>query len=84
MFLKQNAYPIMKEHALFIEDYLVKSPEGYLVTAPGSSPENKYKHPVTGEPTGISYGPTMDNQIVREFRASASKRPRSCAPIPHR
>ncbi|UYQ93931.1 glycoside hydrolase family 95 protein [Chitinophaga horti] len=67
MFLKQQAYPIMKEHALFIEDYLVKSPEGYLVTAPGSSPENKYKHPVTGEPTGISYGPTMDNQIVREF-----------------
>lgn len=66
-FLFQNAYPVMKEHALFIEDYLVRSPEGYLVTAPGSSPENRYKHPVTGEPTGISYGPTMDNQIVREF-----------------
>ncbi|WP_295118162.1 glycoside hydrolase family 95 protein [uncultured Chitinophaga sp.] len=67
LFLKQNAYPVMKEHALFVEDYLVRSPEGYLVTAPGSSPENKYKHPVTGDPTGISYGPTMDNQIVREF-----------------
>lgn len=66
-FLKSKAYPIMKEHALFVEDFLVKSPEGYLVTNPGSSPENKFKHPVTGKPTGITYGPTMDNQILREF-----------------
>lgn len=66
-FLKNKAYPIMKEHALFVEDFLVKSPEGYLVTIPGSSPENTFKHPVTGKPTGITYGPTMDNQILREF-----------------
>lgn len=66
-FLKNKAYPIMKEHALFVEDFLVKSPEGYLVTIPASSPENKFKHPVTGKPTGITYGPTMDNQILREF-----------------
>lgn len=66
-FLKNKAYPIMKEHALFVEDFLVKSPEGYLVTNPGSSPENRFKHPVTGKPTGITYGPTMDNQILREF-----------------
>ncbi|MRG45973.1 glycoside hydrolase family 95 protein [Chitinophaga sp. SYP-B3965] len=66
-FLKTKAYPIMKEHALFVEDFLVKSPEGYLVTIPASSPENRFKHPVTGKPTGITYGPTMDNQILREF-----------------
>ncbi|WP_343306116.1 glycoside hydrolase family 95 protein [Chitinophaga niabensis] len=66
-FLKNKAYPLMKEHALFVEDFLVKSPEGYLVTNPGSSPENRFKHPVTGKPTGITYGPTMDNQILREF-----------------
>lgn len=66
-FLKSKAYPLMKEHALFVEDFLVKSPEGYLVTNPGSSPENRFKHPVTGKPTGITYGPTMDNQILREF-----------------
>jgi len=66
-FLKSKAYPVMKEHALFVEDFLVKSPEGYLVTNPGSSPENRFKHPVTGKPTGITYGPTMDNQILREF-----------------
>ncbi|RPD41005.1 glycoside hydrolase family 95 protein [Chitinophaga barathri] len=66
-FLKNKAYPIMKEHALFVEDYLVKSPEGFLVTSPGSSPENQFVHPVTGKPTGLTYGPTMDNQILREF-----------------
>lgn len=66
-FLKNKAYPVMKEHALFVEDYLVKSPEGYLVTSPGSSPENRFVHPVTGKPTGLTYGPTMDNQILREF-----------------
>lgn len=66
-FLRQQAYPIMKEHALFLQDYLVKSPEGYLVSVPSSSPENVFKHPVTGKPTGITYGPTMDNQIIREF-----------------
>ncbi|MGN6508944.1 MAG: glycoside hydrolase family 95 protein, partial [Chitinophaga sp.] len=66
-FLKNKAYPVMKEHALFVEDYLVKSPEGYVVTSPGSSPENRFVHPVTGKPTGLTYGPTMDNQILREF-----------------
>lgn len=66
-FLKNKAYPVMKEHAQFVEDYLVKSPEGYLVTSPGSSPENQFLHPVTGKATGLTYGPTMDSQILREF-----------------
>ncbi len=69
VFLKNKAYPVMKEHAQFVEDYLVKSPEGYLVTSPGSSPENQFLHPVTGKPTGLTYGPTMDSQILREFLA---------------
>ncbi|MGX5819637.1 glycoside hydrolase family 95 protein [Chitinophaga lutea] len=66
-FLKTRAYPIMKEHAQFVEDFLVKSPEGFLVASPGSSPENKYRHPVTGKGVGMTYGVTMDNQILREF-----------------
>ncbi len=66
-FLRNKAYPVMKEHALFVEDFLVKSPEGYLVTSPASSPENTFIHPVTRKPTGLTYGATMDNQILREF-----------------
>jgi len=66
-FLEKEAYPIMKEHALFIKDFLVKSPEGYLVTSPAYSPENSFKHLVTGKGESLTYGPTMDNQIIREF-----------------
>ncbi|NIG57270.1 glycoside hydrolase N-terminal domain-containing protein [Chitinophaga sp. Cy-1792] len=66
-FLADTAYPAMYEHALFIKDFLVRSPEGYLVTAPAYSPENSYKDPVTGKPESLTYGPTMDNQIIREF-----------------
>lgn len=66
-FLRRQAYPIMKEHAQFIEDFLVRSPEGYLVTAPAYSPENSFIHPLTGKKEYLTYGPTMDNQIVREF-----------------
>ncbi|MCW3467474.1 glycoside hydrolase family 95 protein [Chitinophaga nivalis] len=66
-YLADTAYPIMHEHALFIKDFLVKGPEGYLVTAPAYSPENWYKDPATGEAQSLTYGPTMDNQIIREF-----------------
>jgi alpha-L-fucosidase 2 len=66
-FLEKEAYPVMKEHALFIKDFLVRSPQGYLVTSPAYSPENTFKHPVTGKGESLTYGPTMDNQIIREF-----------------
>ncbi|PSL47669.1 alpha-L-fucosidase 2 [Chitinophaga niastensis] len=66
-YLANTAYPIMHEHALFIKDFLVKSPEGYLVTAPAYSPENSYKDPATGKGASLTYAPTMDNQIIREF-----------------
>lgn len=66
-FLRDTAYALMKGHALFIKDFLVRSPEGYLVTAPAYSPENSYIDPTTGKPVSLTYGPTMDNQIIREF-----------------
>lgn len=67
-FLK-HAYETMKESALFFEDFLVESPEGYLVTSPSVSPENRYKLP-NGEVGTLCYGPYMDTQILLElFRA---------------
>ena len=66
-FLEHTAYPIMKEAAVFLKNILVKSPEGYLVIAPSYSPENSFIHPVTGKPTRMSYGVTMDVQILEEF-----------------
>lgn len=63
----KSVYPTMKEAALFFEDMLIEDPNnGYLVTAPTTSPENAYKTP-SGDVVHISAGSTMDNQIVREL-----------------
>ncbi|NMO94612.1 glycoside hydrolase family 95 protein [Paenibacillus lemnae] len=64
-FLKR-AYETMKESALFFTDFLVESPEGYLVTNPSVSPENRYKLP-NGESGTLCYGPSMDTQILTEL-----------------
>ncbi len=57
-FLKNKAYPIMKEAALFFNTYLVKDPAtGYLISAPSNSPEQG----------GLVAGPTMDHQIIRSL-----------------
>ncbi len=62
-----DVYPVMKEAALFFVDMLVEDPRnGYLVTAPTTSPENAYRIP-NGTEVSICAGSTMDNQIVREL-----------------
>jgi alpha-L-fucosidase 2 len=68
-FLKR-AYPLMKGASEFFLDYLAVEPEhGWLVTAPSISPENE--HPHGG--TSITYGPTMDNQILRDLFAATAE-----------
>ena len=58
-------YPVLCEAAQFFMDYLVEK-DGYLVTCPSSSPENTYRHP-NGETGAVTYGATMDNQILRDL-----------------
>jgi alpha-L-fucosidase 2 len=56
-------YPLLKGSARFFLDTLVKEPKhGWLVTLPSSSPEHEYQKGLT-----VSYGPTMDMQILREL-----------------
>jgi alpha-L-fucosidase 2 len=63
----RSVYPAMKGAALFFEDMLIDDPNnGYLVTAPTTSPENAYITP-TGDVVSICAGSTMDNQIIREL-----------------
>ena len=66
-YLRQTAFPIMKESAEFVKEFLVKGPGGYLASAPSYSPENAFIHPVTGKPTQITYSSTMDIEIVTEL-----------------
>ncbi|MCL2058705.1 MAG: glycoside hydrolase family 95 protein [Oscillospiraceae bacterium] len=57
-------YPILREHALFFLDFLVDDGDGYLVTNPSISPENRYVMD-DGFDTPICTAPTMDNQVIR-------------------
>jgi len=57
-FLRQRAYPLMKEAALFFTDFLVEDPKtGWLISGPSNSPEQG----------GLVMGPTMDHQIIRSL-----------------
>lgn len=66
-YLKTVAWPLLKGSAEFALDFLIESPEGYLVSSPSYSPENSYIDPATGNEHRLTYGPYMDTQIVREL-----------------
>ncbi|MGX5691102.1 glycoside hydrolase family 95 protein [Arcticibacter tournemirensis] len=62
-----SAFPAMKGAAEFFLDHLVAEPKhGWLVVAPGISPENEPKKPGF-QGVSLTYGATMDNQIVFEL-----------------
>jgi len=65
-YLKNKAYPVMKETSEFVLDFLVEDENGYLVTTPSMSPENSYLDPKTGKRVQLTYAPTMDIQILNE------------------
>lgn len=54
VFLRERAWPLMKEAALFWMDYLIEDENAYLVSSPSYSPEHG----------GISRGASMDHQIA--------------------
>ncbi|MBB6673364.1 glycoside hydrolase family 95 protein [Cohnella nanjingensis] len=65
-FLRERAYPAMKEAALFYLDWLVRGPDGTWVTCPSTSPENDFLTP-EGEAASVSYASTMDMTLIREL-----------------
>ena len=65
-FLRERAYPAMREIATFYGDYLIEDPRDHqLVTAPSSSPENQYFLPDSTQVT-FCLGSAIDQQIVAE------------------
>jgi len=65
-FLKNEAYPLMRDAAMFYSDWLIEEQDGFLVTAANNSPENTFLNE-RGERASISSGPTMDIAIIREL-----------------
>ena len=62
-FLKE-AWPVMRDAAVFFTDYLVEDPKTkLLVSGPSNSPEQG----------GLVMGPTMDHQIIRDLFKACSQ-----------
>lgn len=66
-YLSTIAYPVMKGAVQFILDFLVQSPEGYLVTNPSHSPENAFFVPGSDrkQTSQLSYASTIDIEIIQ-------------------
>jgi alpha-L-fucosidase 2 len=64
-FLEKH-WPVIKDAAVFLLDWLVLSPDGRLVTAPSTSPENIYKHP-GGYLNSVCISSAMDISLVNEL-----------------
>ena len=62
--MKNYAWPLMKGAARFCLDLLVPDPAGFLVTAPSTSPENKFKTP-DGFTGSTFYGGTADLALIK-------------------
>lgn len=63
-FLRDTAYPILKEATLFLIDWLVEY-QGEYVTCPSTSPENRFKTP-NGGTSCVAMASTMDLTLIRE------------------
>jgi alpha-L-fucosidase 2 len=64
-FLKNTAYPLLKGSAEFFLDYMTEMPgTGYLVTGPGTSPENAFLY--GGKQLSLYMMPTCDRVLVYE------------------
>lgn len=62
-FLRERAYPVLREAARFFLDYLFEDPRnnrGWLISGPSNSPEIG----------GLVLAPTMDHQIIRDLLAN--------------
>ena len=63
-FLRDRAFPRIKEIAEFFLDYLTEAPDGTLQSGPSQSPENKYVLP-DGSKASLCMSPAMDTEIIR-------------------
>ena len=64
-FLRETAEPIMKAAAEFYLAVLIEDPEGYLIFAPSTSPENTFKF--QGRRCALSQTATMTMAIIADL-----------------
>lgn len=65
-FLKDRGLPAIQEVAQFFSDWIIEDPrDGMLISAPSTSPENRYVLP-NGNAAATCLGSAMDQQIITE------------------
>lgn len=64
-FLMEKAYPIMRESVRFYLKFLTEH-DGYLVTVPSTSPENRF-YDSNGKEHSLTVASTMDISILKEI-----------------
>lgn len=62
-FLRERAFPVMREAAAFFLDYLTEDEHGRLLTGPTTSPENRFIR-FNGAIGSLCMGSSMDSQIL--------------------
>ncbi|WP_141680217.1 glycoside hydrolase N-terminal domain-containing protein [Bacillus sp. FJAT-26390] len=62
LYLRDQAYPIMREAAMFCLDWLIDDGQGRLVTSPSTSPEHKFR--TKAGAFGVSIAATMDLSLI--------------------
>lgn len=70
-FLKETAYPILKEAALFLIDWTFEH-NGYYITCPSTSPENRFKTK-NGGTSAVAVSSAMDLALIREVFGNFQK-----------
>ena len=64
----RSVYPTLAHASLFFLTSMIAEPKhGWLVTAPSSSPENRFYLPGSKDAVSVCMGPTMDVQIIKEL-----------------
>lgn len=65
-FLKERAFPAIKEVTKFYSDWLIEDPrDKKLISAPSTSPENRFFN-ADGDKVATCLGSAMDQQIIAE------------------
>lgn len=62
-YLRERAYPFLKQVATFYEDYLIEDENGTLQIVPSQSPENRFKESGPDFPVSLCVSSAMDVQL---------------------
>lgn len=65
-------YPVLRDVAAFYLDFMTDY-NGYMVTNPSSSPEQRYKAPNGGQGVGMTLAPTFDNCLLWELAGQVAE-----------